>query len=185
MSKKSIRSRTRMAQSSDEANSLTAREILNGVDPVEFDQIWKKLIDFAITLPTTDPENFVQAVFLSLLEKNPVIREPRSFWAYVRTAMRRRAIDHWKPLSKRDHSEVPFIEGESSSKSDFIPTLECQEEWSKVAEAICQLEDDLQLVVYLKLEGLTNCQIAEEIGVTDSTVGRRLAKAITRLRVLS
>jgi RNA polymerase sigma-B factor len=66
---------------------------------------------------------------------------------------------------------------------DEDPSLELVEAWSTVAPAVADLPERERRVLYLRFfRGLTQSEIAEDIGVSQMHVSRILSQTLDRLR---
>lgn len=100
------------------------------------------------------------------------LREPQYFGTWITRILLNYCMDELKHRS-RTHTNDEFIEQATTFNVDFI----------NVRMQIDRLEPQLKQLVILKyLEDLTTAQIAELLGIPDSTIKTRLTKALTLLR---
>ncbi len=125
---------------------------------------------------TQDAEDAAQETFLELARKAGDVRTSVPGWLH-RTAMHRASNAIREAARRRRREQIAFSEKESSGQ----PTW--QEISPHVDSALDSLTEELRTVVILHyLQGLTQDQIAAQIGMHRSTVSRRLEKGVWQLR---
>ncbi len=128
-----------------------------------------------ITLNHHDAEEITQGCFLDLARKAGGIQGSLAGWLH--TAAAYRAIDLNRATGRRRQHE----------KIAARPELQADEGWSEIAPlvdgALAELPEELRLpVVIYYLEGRSQAEVAEELGVTQATVSRRLEAGVAALR---
>ena len=124
----------------------------------------------------TAAEDIVQAVFLSALQHERSIRNPR---AWLAEATRNACISHLRDRSRHPTSEIP----ENLPDGQADPQL--QFEQSDIVSAIFSLPDELREVIVLSyFEGYKRREIAKLLAIAEGTVASRLTRARSGLRYL-
>lgn len=113
-------------------------------------------------------------------------------WLFT-TALRKLSAkrDHWTAERRDPTSEVTGDEDDFSLLAAYsrIATpsrhAELREDLARIEEAILELgEEDRSIILMTRLVGLSQAQIAEELGLTEGAVRMRLHRALAKLAVL-
>ncbi|WP_162946648.1 RNA polymerase sigma-70 factor [Chitinophaga barathri] len=158
-------------------------------DQAAFDALYER---YAVMLlkkayeKTGDKETareFVQEVFLELLERKDRLDIHTSFKAYIFTALRNRVLNYLHRQYIHHKYEV-FQETRPPAVSNDVETYLSHKELSlRMADAIQQLPDKCRQVFLLsRSEELSNKEIAERSGISVNTVEQHMRKALRLLR---
>ena len=136
---------------------------------------------YRIVLNTQDAEEITQDAFLKTFSSLDSFEgSERDFVAYVKTIAINRSIDLF-----RRHSKEPFYE-EIDNTADQIEDDTDYEDFpiEKIKEALNNLPDGYRLTITLRLlDGMEFSEIAERMGIKESTVRSQYARGLEKLRV--
>jgi len=128
-------------------------------------------------------EDLAQEVFYELWRKREKISIKTSIKAYLRRAIRNKALNHIRDqrIKFDDAEDVP----ETISNSTGTPKhLEVKELKEKIDQAIDQLPERCRIVFSLsRFEEMTYAEIAKELDISPKTVENQISKALKLLRV--
>lgn len=159
----------------------------------DFDTIFRKyyrqLFHYAMKFIDSedDAHNIVQDIFTAVFEKR-IFGQPESYLKpYLFNAIRNNCINHLKhkkivnrhiTRAVREIAEMELKYYETSEKS-----LIEKETYQKIHAAIDELSDEQREVILLsRFEGLKNKEIAEKLNVPVRTVETRIFRALAALR---
>ncbi|HEX2061009.1 MAG TPA: RNA polymerase sigma factor [Thermoanaerobaculia bacterium] len=143
------------------------------------DALVRDLVSRFRTLSTDDALDLVQDVFLQIRKKAPRVRE-QSAWTYLRTAVRRRALNHFRTLEARRRHETAAPHPHVPPAADVA--LIRREATARVRAAIRNLPDLTRRCVLLRLRGTHGAEIARATRLSEVAVRSRLYDARQRLR---
>jgi len=134
-------------------------------------------------------EDLVQEVFLRVHLNLEKIRKPAQFSSWLTGITRNVAIDWQKRDQKRSELIRSMPELESAMPEDATKgareRLQHEEEAERVHGAIMDLPVEQREVVLLHyVEGMTKRDIASQLGVHPSTIGRQIEKSLASMRGL-
>jgi RNA polymerase sigma-70 factor, ECF subfamily len=139
---------------------------------------------YLLTLRISPPQaqEATQEVFLRLystLRKGETIRNPRA-WIF------RVAHNHGLKIRSRQDSELPFDPELDSSMVAHAADPETEmverERLARFHSAVKNLSDQQRRCLFLRMEGLRYPEIAAALGISASSVGEFLRRAMERLR---
>lgn len=126
---------------------------------------------------------FVQEVFLELLERKDRLEIHTSFKAYVFTALRNRVLNYLHRQSIHHKYEVFQETRPAAQGNDVESYLSHKELTLQLSDAIQQLPEKCRQVFLLsRAEELSNKEIAERSGISVNTVEQHMRKALRMLR---
>lgn len=173
--------------------SLEDKCILEGLEKGEakvFEYIFKKYFKLLVVYAKTYVEDIdlaqdiTQDIFVKIYEKRESLSVYTSLKSYLYTSIRNKCFDYLK-LEKihRLHKEtIKQTSSEIDEDEDKISEIELQE---KIAIAIGKLPEQNQLIFRLsRLEGKTNQEIADTLGLSKRTVETHISNALKKLRIL-
>ena len=138
---------------------------------------------YRIVLNAQDAEEITQDAVLKAFEKlDSFSGSERDFVALVKTTAINRSIDLF-----RRHSKEPFYE-EIDNTADQSEDDDDFEDFpiEKIKEALNNLPDGYRLTITMRLlEGMEFAEIAEKMGIKESTVRSQYARGLEKLRVES
>ena len=139
---------------------------------------------YRIVLNAQDAEEITQDAFLKTFSTlDSFSGSERDFVAWVKTIAINRSIDLF-----RRHSKEPFYE-EINNTADQIEDDDTDFEdfpIEKIKEALNNLPDGYRLTITMRLlEGMEFSEIAEKMGIKESTVRSQYARGLEKLRVWS
>ncbi len=144
------------------------------------DDVYRYLLTLGLHPPQA--QEAVQDVFVRLyavLKKGEEIRNPRA-WVF------RVAHNHGLKLRARESHEAPFDPGLEARLAVEEPNAERglieRERTLRFHRAVEGLSDQQRRCLYLRLEGLRYPEIGSALGISPSTVGEFLRRAMARLR---
>ena len=135
---------------------------------------------YRIVLNAQDAEEITQDAFMKTFDNlNSFSGSERDFVAWVKTIAINKSIDLF-----RKHSREPFYE-EIDNTADQIEDDTDFEDFpiEKIKEALNNLPDGYRLTITLRLiDGMEFSEIAEKMGIKESTVRSQYARGLERLR---
>ena len=135
---------------------------------------------YRIVLNAQDAEEITQDAFMKTFDNlNSFKGSERDFVAWVKTIAINRSIDLF-----RRHSKEPFYE-EIDNTADQIEDDTDFEDFpiEKIKEALNSLPDGYRLTITMRLiEGMEFSEIAEKMGIKESTVRSQYARGLEKLR---
>lgn len=135
---------------------------------------------YRIVLNAQDAEEITQdAVLKAFANLDSFKGSERDFTALVKTIAINRSIDLF-----RKHSKEPFYE-EINNTADQIEDDDDFEDFpiEKIKEALNNLPDGYRLTITMRLiEGMEFADIAERMGIKESTVRSQYARGLEKLR---
>ncbi|MGX5817963.1 RNA polymerase sigma-70 factor [Chitinophaga lutea] len=126
---------------------------------------------------------FVQEVFLELLERKDRLEIHTSFKAYIFTALRNRVLNYLHRQSIHHRYEL-FEESRPQAISNDVESYISHKELAlQVSDAVQRLPEKCRQVFLLsRAEHLSNKEIAERSGISINTVEQHMRKALRLLR---
>jgi RNA polymerase sigma-70 factor (ECF subfamily) len=122
-------------------------------------------------------EEITARVFLKVVRGYSQLRGSVAPWLW--TIVRNELARHFRD---RKFSE-PLTDELSDGSADPVEVLERRQALEKLGLALQQLPDDVQQMIYMKFFlNLSQREIAEATGVTESNAGVRIYRALQRLR---
>ncbi|MEO0601634.1 MAG: sigma-70 family RNA polymerase sigma factor [Myxococcota bacterium] len=122
-------------------------------------------------------DEVVQDVFVGLWQHGPPTGDVGEIRAWLRTVARRRAIDRLRQRTRqtRLHAAASHRDPEPVDGTAHVA----------IGEAMGRLPDDERaLLVRFHIEGASSKAVAEELGISDAAVRKRLSRARESLRVV-
>lgn len=145
----------------------------------------KRLYAFSLRIVKSPElaEDAVHDVFVKIWENRHKIDPDRSFQSYLFTVAR----NHLFNIIKRSHLESGYREkimkSAEPSQNHVEEVYQYRESSSNLQQAITHLPDRRKLIFELcHNEGLTYKQVAEKLGITDSTVNSQMVKALKSIK---
>lgn len=155
-----------------------------------YDLLGRPLYSLALRV-TNDPaeaQDVVQDVFLQLWNKAADYQPARgSFFAWAATLTRNRALDRVRMRKRRGEiirdSAADIHPGQDAPETDSGDALWMREKALAVRTALAGLPDEQRTAIELAFfSGLTQQQIAEQLGDPLGTVKARIRRGLLRLR---
>lgn len=134
-------------------------------------------------LTREDAEGICQEVFIKIWEKRADIREDLSISGYLFTITKNQILKLLRSeayaLALKKYWQFTYNEASSTAEEEIL-TKDLEE---IVMSYIRQLPDKQQEVLLLKiLEGLTNDEIAEKLGLSKRTVENQIYRSLKKIR---
>lgn len=139
-------------------------------------------VGYRITGNEEDAEDVLQEAFISAFRNLNSYRGDSSFGSWVKKIVINKAINllkkrKWEVMPENEEFDVPAAE----PVPEYLPELQVE----TVRKAIVQLPDGYRSVLSLYLlEGYDHQEIAEIMGITESTSKSQLNRAKSKLRAL-
>jgi len=127
-------------------------------------------------------EELLQEIWLALWQALNRFREDASLRTYVFRVAHNVAIKHVR-RDRRDREDAELPETLASDAPAIGEALDRDRQRRRLVAAIRRLPDPDRQLAMLHLEGLTNSEVAEVVGLSVSNVGTRLHRIRKRLRV--
>ena len=143
-----------------------------------YNHMFKSLCLYAYKiLPEEDVvSDVVQEAFIIMWKKRTEFNSMSGSKAYLYTVVRNRIIDELK-ARKKEVSKTEFVQS-----IEFDNQITKEETYKLLHEAIATLPEQTQNVVNLSMNGNSNPEIAEELGVSVNTVKTLKKIGYSRLR---
>ena len=162
---------------------------LRGGDPETFTELYglyvKRLYAFSLRIIKSPElaEDAVHDVFVKIWENKHKVDPERSFQAYLFTVAQNRLFN----IIKRSQLESSFrdqiMKNAEPAQNHVEEVYQYRESNSNLQQAITHLPDRRKLIFELcHNEGLTYKQVAEKLGITDSTVNSQMVKALKSIK---
>lgn len=129
-----------------------------------------------------DAEDLFQEICLAVWRALPSFRGACSERTFVFRIAHNRGITHRSRVRDRFEELDPITVADTAPDPDAAVTSAARTQ--QLLGAVRSLPPALRDIVLLNLEGLSNAEISEVLGVSYSNVGVRLLRARTRLREL-
>ncbi len=171
-------------------DDVTARRLASAVargDEAAFRELYdayqQRLFRFALVLGRGDDtlaHETVQSVFLTAAAKLRPVENEEHLWNWLARVARQNLAKYWRQ-QERDApmismAEVPNCAESGSADSDLEKNLD--------AALLTMEASERKLIEWFYLDGLSQKDIAEKLGLTPKAVSSRLERARARLRVL-
>ena len=133
-----------------------------------------------------DLEDITQEAFekVASLENPQTIKNPR---AYILAIARNQVIDRFRKEKIRlAYQKSTLILGDQEISDDFSPenVLLGKQKISVLKKTVKSLPEIQQSILYhRKIEGMTNTQIAEKMGVSETTVRKYVEQAVEQIHI--
>lgn len=132
-----------------------------------------------------DAEDVVQDVFMRLWKSNATFNSIKALTSFLYLAVKNASLNatrnkrKWSELDISNNGEIANLKGEGKT----IEQLLIEEEfYRQIYVAINKLSPERKMAVMLSMEGYTNKEIADKIGVSVNTVKTLKLKAYRVLR---
>ncbi len=163
-------------------------ELIRNGDKKAFDEMfllyYKELCRFAIVFlhNRDDSEDVVQKLFVRLWEKRKYLTQPENTKSFLYKSIYNESLKHLKSNATREKCNLQFAlqtrmevnNIETTDLSSFLPHLK---------NAIDKLPTKCREIFVLhKIEGFTQKEISEILGISTKTIENQIAIAISKLR---
>ena len=145
-----------------------------------FREFYTPLVLFSVSL-TNDKdisENIVQSIFCNIWESRKKLSKINNIKSYLYTSVRNKSLTHLRDIEKIDF-KADFPEKEDKDITNSILEGEI---YTELYSAVNKLPLMCKNVFLLKLEGLKNEEIAENIGISKETVRSHLKKGYSVIK---
>lgn len=131
-------------------------------------------------------EEIAQEIFVYLWEKRATIDPDQSLKRFIFVMARNRAIDHIRKHRKTQAMELPQEYADNVTSVDMAPDQSMLErELNLMLNLYLDNMPEQRRAVYrMSLEGFSNAQIAEKLGITPENVRQHLSRARRDLSAL-
>jgi RNA polymerase sigma-70 factor (ECF subfamily) len=147
--------------------------------PAILDELRRGVVRFAGSPAEVD--DLLQDAFERAIRHFDRFEPGTSLLAWMRTIIRRLAIDHWRKHGRR--TLVPADDLVSPPDDDAPPPRWTRYGIEDVHRALAEVPEPLRTTFRLhEIDGLPYLQIAARLGIPPATVGTRLIRARARLR---
>ena len=166
-------------------------ERLNRKEEVAYEELFRHyyryLVVFAVRMVEREDvaEDVVQEVFIALWEGNTRFNSYHGFQSFLYSAVKNGCLNHLKreQLEERYEQEVLKEHGAEEEMDEGEEYALAREElYRRLHEAIEKLPKRCKEVIQLRMKGLKNEQIAEQLNVTLDTVKTQNKKGLRFLR---
>ncbi|GLZ87605.1 RNA polymerase sigma factor [Metapseudomonas resinovorans] len=126
-------------------------------------------------------EDFAHDAFVRVLEADQGnVQQPR---AYLHQTTRNIAVDHFRREERRALLEMDIAGSGDESKDDPESFMHAVQLADSIEKALAELPVNCrQVFVWQKLEGLSQAEIAERLGLSKNMVERYMIRTIRHLR---
>ncbi len=154
-----------------------------------FDQLfltyYQELCRFAITFlnDTDESQEVVQKVFIRIWENRKKMVCPENEKSVLYKAVYNECLNSIRHKNTREKYKLNYF-----LQLDFTETEDRQEELREIQSRISLAIENLpakcrQIFILNKIEGLTQHEIADFLGISSKTVENQVANAVTKLRI--
>lgn len=136
---------------------------------------------YRIVLNAQDAEEITQDAFLKTFDNlSSFSGTERDFVAFVKTIAINKSIDLFRKRSKEPfYEEIDYKTSEIEDDNDDFEDFPIE----KIKEALNSLPDGYRLTITLRLiDGMEFSEIAEKMGIKESTVRSQYARGLEKLR---
>lgn len=143
-----------------------------------FRELWRFAIHYVMSKEIA--RDIVQDSFVMLLENRKSIDPEQSLKGYLYVVVKNRCLNHLRSFKIADTNQCRLIEALifTSSFSDE----DGQELMDKVNHYREELSEQQRIIIDLKIEGKSYVEIANDLGITTSTVNVHIKRAYKFLR---
>ncbi|BAN48122.1 sigma-70 family RNA polymerase sigma factor [Metapseudomonas resinovorans] len=126
-------------------------------------------------------EDFAHDAYVKVLETDQgKVQQPR---AYLHQTTRNIAIDHYRREERRVQLELGIAEQGEEAKDDPESYMHAVQLADSIEKALAELPLNCrQVFVWQKLEGLSQAEIAERLGLSRNMVERYMMRTLRHLR---
>ncbi|MFZ6050283.1 sigma-70 family RNA polymerase sigma factor [Pseudomonas sp. CR3202] len=126
-------------------------------------------------------EDFAHDAFVRVLEADQdKVQQPR---AYLHQTTRNIAVDHFRREERRAQLELDIAELGEEAKNDPESYMHAVQLADSIEKALAELPLNCrQVFVWQKLEGLSQAEIAERLGLSKNMVERYMIRTLRHLR---
>lgn len=125
-------------------------------------------------------EDCVQDAIFKAYQSRRVFPSLSALRSYLYTAVRNKSID----ILRKSQAQENYLTGVSSISDDLFTDILEQETKRRLFEAVDQLPDREKEMFFLFMDGNKISEVAQIIGLAESTVKQKKARIIARLRQL-
>ncbi|HBE41669.1 MAG TPA: RNA polymerase sigma-70 factor [Bacteroidales bacterium] len=136
-------------------------------------------------------EDMVMDVFVRLWELEKRLEIKTSIAGYLFTSVHNHCINYLT----RKHNRFPGVNGETidklnaliplSSENDAISNINLSELSERIEQGMGKLPDECRKIFMMsRMEGMTNREIADKLGISENTVKVQIYRALNKFRVL-
>jgi RNA polymerase sigma-70 factor (ECF subfamily) len=135
-----------------------------------------------------EAEDVAQETFIRLWRSGPASsQDPSQVSAWVYRTSTRLAVDRLRQRRRREpvapaHAEAEAGAEDAASGDDLAARVQARQEVERFARALT--EQELEVALLHRVDGLTQPEVAEVVGVSERTVRRLLTRLDTRLQAL-
>jgi RNA polymerase sigma-70 factor (ECF subfamily) len=128
-------------------------------------------------------DDLLQEIAIALWRALPRFRGECSERTFVYRVAHNRGLTH-RARRRRRHPPLDLAPEPVDPHPDPEASVAASQRHERLAGAVRQLDAALRVVVLLTLEGLSNREVAEVVGITENNVAVRLTRARGKLREL-
>ena len=129
-------------------------------------------------------QDLVQDIWLAVWQALPRFRDDCSERTFVFRIAHNRAVSHIQHWQRRRTDPLEDDAPVAADGPDPEHALSQQQRRERLQSAVQSLPLGLRQVVVLTLEGLTNAEVADIVGITENNVAVRMTRARAELTVL-
>lgn len=131
----------------------------------------------------SDAEELAQDIFVKLWINHQSIRPDKSFNSYIYTIARNTALNHLKHKFVEETFKNNYRDAESDGTNSSDEILFAEEIQLLVEMTVCKMPIQRKKIYQMSREkGLSNNDIAQELGISKKTVENQLSQALQEIR---
>lgn len=128
-----------------------------------------------------EAEDLTQVVFLKAWKGLPKYKEKNQFLSWLYAIARNTIVDYWKKKKEfvLGNEEIEILD----ERSDFLETLQEENDFQDIINAINLLSEDQQEIIILKfIEDISNREISEIMDRSEDAVRQLQSRALKSLK---
>jgi RNA polymerase sigma-70 factor (family 1) len=150
---------------------------------VTYQSYYHSLCFYASKFVGDEAEDVIENLFIKLWYKKQVFNDPGHLRAFLYQATRNACLDFIKTNRKHEKAGSEISENLAIPEDDHLHYLIKAETRAEIYRAVNELPSQCRKVIKLSfLEGLSNSEIATELGISEQTVKNNKVRGLSILK---